>query len=107
MSEAEFTLYQDKEGKVILNKQTSSSAGKVTFENLESGVYYLKETKAPKNYRSDNTLVKIEVTQDSKLNYLVRTNTYNVKTGDKTNPSWFLLGLVPLSLVFIFRHKMR
>lgn len=107
LSEAEFTLYQDKEGKVVLNKQVSNTSGKVSFENLEAGVYYLKETKAPDNYRPDNTLVKIEVTSDSQLNYLVRTNTYNVKTGDKTNPSWFLLGLVPLSLVFVFRHKMR
>ena len=107
LSEAEFTLYQDKEGKIILDKQSSNSSGKVTFANLEAGVYYLKETKAPDNYRPDNTLVKIEVTEDSKLNYLVRTNTHNVKTGDKTNPSWFLLGLVPLSLVFVLRHKMR
>lgn len=50
-------------GKAVL---TTGTDGKITVNGLDSGTYYLKETKAPSGYKLDDTVRKVTVTPDSK-----------------------------------------
>lgn len=59
LGKAKFALYKgtvDKitESSAVYQEQTSNADGKLTFDNLEEGVYTLKETQAPLGY--DKTL---------------------------------------------------
>lgn len=82
LSGAEFKLYSDQSateevavslangvytvdpnGKAVL---TTGTDGKITVNGLDSGTYYLKETKAPSGYKLDDTVRKVTVTPDSK-----------------------------------------
>lgn len=81
LSGAEFKLYSDqsatKEVAVSLAKGaytvnpngtavlTTGTDGKITVNGLDSGTYYLKETKAPSGYKLDDTVQKVTVTPDS------------------------------------------
>lgn len=83
LSRAEFKLYSDqsatKEVAVSLAKGaytvdpkgtavlTTGTDGKITVNGLDSGTYYLKETKAPSGYKLDDTVRKVTVTPDSKV----------------------------------------
>lgn len=53
----------DPNGKAVL---TTDTDGKITVNGLDSGTYYLKETKAPSGYKLDDTVREITVTPDSK-----------------------------------------
>lgn len=57
LSGAEFTLYD--ENKKEIASITSDKDGKINFENLERGIYYVKETKAPKGYTLNEKEEKI------------------------------------------------
>ena len=68
LEEAEFTLYKNAEcTQVYTNdahpdgKVTSGRGGSFTVKGLDSGSYYLKETKAPTGYQLDNTVHKLDV----------------------------------------------
>ena len=83
LSGAEFKLYSDQsateEVAVSLAKGvytvdpngtavlTTGTDGKITVNGLDSGTYYLKETKAPSGYKLDDTVQKVTVTPDSKV----------------------------------------
>lgn len=83
LSGAEFKLYSDqsatKEVAVSLAKGaytvnpngtavlTTGTDGKITVNGLDSGTYYLKETKAPSGYKLDDTVREVTVTPDSKV----------------------------------------
>lgn len=81
LSGAEFKLYSDQSatkevavsfangvytvdpnGNAVL---TTGTDGKITVNGLDSGTYYLKETKAPSGYKLDDTVQKVTVTPDS------------------------------------------
>lgn len=84
LSGAEFKLYSDQSatkevavslatkdvytvnpnGKAVL---TTGTDGKITVNGLDSGTYYLKETKAPSGYKLDDTVRKVTVTPDSEV----------------------------------------
>lgn len=52
LEDAEFTLYEDKECSIEVDKQVSNQNGDLSFKNIETGRdYYLKETKAPVGYK--------------------------------------------------------
>lgn len=81
LSGAEFKLYSDQSatkevavslakgvytvdpnGKAVL---TTDTGGRITVNGLDSGTYYLKETKAPSGYKLDDTVREVTVTPDS------------------------------------------
>lgn len=49
---AEFTLYEDSSLSCPIKTVQSDENGKVKFENLKTGEYYMKETKVPSGYKS-------------------------------------------------------
>ena len=65
LADAEFTLY-DEDGNVV-GKLISGSDGIVTFEELASGKYSVRETIAPEGYELYNEPAEIQIS-DSKNN---------------------------------------
>ena len=64
LKDAQFTLY--KEDKVTPVAQAVTNAnGVAQFNDLKVGIYYLKETKAPKGYTLNTTETKVVVTDES------------------------------------------
>jgi LPXTG-motif cell wall-anchored protein len=79
---AEFTLYEDKDCSVEVDRQVSDKDGNLAFENIQIGrEYYLKETKAPAGYKlpihpdGSPVIYKIKVESDPiKNNFIVYVN---------------------------------
>ena len=79
---AEFTLYEDKECSVEVDRQVSDKDGNLAFKDVETGrEYYLKETKAPAGYKlpinpdGSPVIYKIKVESDPiKNSFIVYVN---------------------------------
>lgn len=101
LSGAEFKLYSDqsatKEVAVSLAKGvytvdpngtavlTTGTDGKITVNGLDSGTYYLKETKAPSGYKLDDTVRKVTVTPDSAVAKAQNGEAITYKVNDDSN----------------------
>lgn len=101
LSGAEFKLYSDqsatKEVAVSLAKGaytvdpsgtavlTTGTDGKITVNGLDSGTYYLKETKAPSGYKLDDTVREVTVTPDSAVANAKNGEAITYKVNDDSN----------------------
>lgn len=56
---AEFGLYSDKDCENLIKKLTTDENGKLMFENIKTGEYYLKELKSPDGYKLLKDAIKI------------------------------------------------
>lgn len=57
-----FTIYEDQEcTKLIKEVKSNKEDGTALFEDLRYGTYYIKETKAPKDYELSTRVVKVEI----------------------------------------------
>lgn len=65
LSGARFALYNDEECTTQIATATSGGDGKVTFDKLRAGTYYLKEIQAPVGYVASNEKWTVTVTKDS------------------------------------------
>ena len=67
---AEFTLYD--ENNSAIGTAVSDKDGKVMFENLEDGKYFVRETKAPENYAHVDTPLEVTVIGGNSYSYKFR-----------------------------------
>lgn len=72
----------DPNGKVVLTTDTN---GRITVNGLDSGTYYLKETKAPSGYKLDDTVRKVTVTPDSEVANAKNGEAITYKVNDDPN----------------------
>lgn len=72
----------DPNGKAVL---TTDTDGKITVNGLDSGTYYLKETKAPSGYKLDDTVREVTVTPDSKVAKAKNGEAITYKVNDDSN----------------------
>ncbi|MCD7949317.1 MAG: prealbumin-like fold domain-containing protein, partial [Erysipelotrichaceae bacterium] len=110
-----FTLYADEAcTEEITTVNANTENGTVTFEDLEYGTYYIRETQAPKGYQLSDEVIKVVVDDDLEnvgdvysLNYNnAPTPTVVVKTGDTSNIALYAAGLLASAAVIeIVRHK--
>lgn len=110
-----FAIYEDAEcTKLIKEVKADKESGTVAFDDLRYGIYYIKETKAPKGYQLLDKIVKIEISDkgtfaDGELlednNSICTFNYYNkqipkIQTGNEMN-YFILLGSIIISLLGI------
>ncbi len=118
-----FAIYEDPEcTKLIKEVKSNKEDGTALFVELRFGTYYIKETKAPKDYELSNRVVKVEINdkgifiddvhaeeKDSTIEFTFENKKIEVpKTGDKSKIKIFasaiLLSL--LGIVYIIKnHK--
>ncbi len=84
---AQFTLYDENRNVVsiagLTNPATTDANGVVTFTNLPVGIYYLKETKAPKGYTLNTTETRIVVTDETVHEVTYKDTPINVSISKK------------------------
>lgn len=84
---AQFTLYDENRNVVsiagLTNPATTDANGVVTFTNLPVGIYYLKETKAPKGYTLNTTETRIVVTDETVHEVTYKDTPINVNISKK------------------------
>lgn len=81
LSGATFTLYSNISCSTdtIIGTATSGSTGKVSFENVPTETYYMKETNAPANYVLDETVYEVVIGVDTST---IKKIENGVATGD-------------------------
>lgn len=62
---AEFTVYSDKELKNVIAVLITDEGGLTNYIEVDPGTYYIKETKAPKGYKLDETVHEVVVTDET------------------------------------------
>ena len=91
--EFEFTLFNDKECKnIVETKAGNKENGTAEFVLKDEGVFYIKETKAPKGYLLSKEIVKIEFNGqglfiNDKLGDHDEDNVYSIKYQNSLMPS--------------------
>ena len=119
-----FAIYEDQEcTKLIKEVQSNKEDGTAIFEDLRYGTYYIKETKAPTDYKLSNKIVKVEINdkgifvddkqmeeKDDTIEFTFENKKIEVpKTGDDSNIKLFagigLLSLLGATYIIIRNHK--
>ena len=119
-----FAIYEDQEcTKLIKEVQSNKEDGTAIFEDLRYGTYYIKETKAPTDYKLSNKIVKVEINdkgifvddkqmeeKDDTVEFTFENKKIEVpKTGDDSNIKLFagigLLSLLGATYIIIRNHN--
>ena len=79
LEDAVFELLSSDKQTVVQTK-TSGTDGKVKFDNINQGTYYIREATAPPGYAKDDTLWKVDV--DSSGNTEVSKSEYRVQSDE-------------------------
>ncbi|MDE6476082.1 MAG: Cys-Gln thioester bond-forming surface protein [Erysipelotrichaceae bacterium] len=96
LSNAEITLYD--EHMQVIETKLSDEKGSVLFSNLLSGIYYVKETKAPDGYHLSEDIIQVVISDDDVSNEY-KIEILNVKieeavaTGDIHQKNLYIVGL--------------
>ena len=61
LKDAEFALYSDEAMTQKIKTAKSDANGHIQFKGLDTGTYYMKETKAPSTYTINQNIYKIEI----------------------------------------------
>lgn len=89
LEDAEFTLYRDKDCTDPIGKGTTDENGRVNFDRIVAGEYYLLETKAPAGYRKIEDPLKVSLrSEDGKFSFYI--NDEAVKVPEGTEESYTL-----------------
>lgn len=97
---AEFTLYKDKDCTDPVGKGTTEKDGRVNFDRIAVGEYFLLETKAPAGYRKIEDPLKVSLrSEDGKFSFYI--NDEAVKTDDENNSLTVENGLYTGSMTVI------
>ncbi len=103
LEDAEFTLYRDKDCTDPIGKGTTDENGRVNFDRIVAGEYYLLETKAPAGYRKIEDPLKVSLrSEDGKFSFYI--NDEAVKTDDENNSLTVENGLYTGSMTVINRR---
>ena len=104
LEDAEFTLYSDKDCTDPIGKGTTDKEGRVNFDRIVAGEYYLLETKAPAGYRKIEAPLKVSLrSEDGKFSFYI--NDEAVKTDDENNSLTVENGLYTGSMTVINRRE--
>ncbi len=95
---ATFTLYNDENcaDEHIVATDLSENDGFASFDGLDAGTYYLKETEAPEGYVCSDTVVTIIIGEDGQQN---AENIVNVKFANSQIPHTGGMGTTLFSIV--------
>lgn len=105
LKEAEFTLYD--ENMVELKVANTNEHGIAEFYNVKNGMYYLKETKAPKGYKLADEYIEVIIDEEydgEKLHEFTVPNTHLPEVYYQTSDSanylpYFIMSSVSLLLI--------
>ena len=119
-----FAIYEDQEcTKLIKEVKSNKEDGTALFEKLRYGIYYIKETKAPKDYELSTRVVKVEINdkgifvddeqveeKDSTIEFTFENKKIEVpKTGDESKMKLFagavILSLLGIAYIVIRNHN--
>ena len=119
-----FAIYEDQEcTKLIKEVKSNKEDGTALFEKLRYGIYYIKETKAPKDYELSTRVVKVEINdkgifvddeqveeKDSTIEFTFENKKIEVpKTGDESKIKLFagavILSLFGIAYIVIRNHN--
>lgn len=105
LPDAQFTLKkfgESGEG----TKKTTNAEGKVTFDNLETGTYILKETKAPEHYQESSATYNVIIDENGNVEMKIVSGNYSypIEGIDKTFTITNTKKVVPTTSYTFMKH---
>lgn len=104
---AEFKLY-NKDNEELATAETDAS-GKILFEELDLGEYYVKETKAPMGYQINEAQFKVNVEEDGQVVKLTVTNAQKLAQtgGNFSSSNLIFLGIALIGVAVALSERER
>jgi|GEM_PF-2566608 len=87
LSGAKYGVWSDSSLKKKVGTLTTKSDGSSNVISVYPGIYYVKETTAPKGYMKDNTIHKVTVTGSN----FTTTKVVKVKDVPESDPAWVII----------------
>ena len=104
---AEFKLYN--EANEELATAVTDAQGKIRFEDLDLGVYYVVETTAPAGYQINEAKFKVSVEEDGQVVELTVTNAQKLAQtgGDFSSTNLIFLGIALVGVAVVLSERER